>query len=36
MNMMLATLWGSGSTVKWHDGENATPGRSEGQENESG
>jgi hypothetical protein len=26
--------WGGVLTVKWHDGENAMPGRREGQENE--
>ena len=28
--------WGGVLTVKWHNGENATPGRREGQENEQG
>ena len=33
---MPTTLGGGVSTVKWHNGENATPGRREGQENERG
>ncbi len=28
--------WGGVSTVKWHNGENATSGHREGQENEPG
>jgi hypothetical protein len=33
---MPTTLGGGVLTVKWHNGENATPGRREGQENEPG
>ncbi len=36
MNITPTTLGGGVSTVKWHNGENATPGHREGQENEQG
>jgi hypothetical protein len=36
MNIMPTTLGECVSTVKWQNGENAMPGRREGQENEPG